>query len=435
MPGGVCALPPHLVPSVASPLSPTAPPCLQCVPLCPPATHTPCPTPGHRRRVPVTAPTPCSPGPSCVPIPVPVSPCTCQAIHVPPFVSPSLQPRASHPAPKSPVLLPPPLLPSRVPVPPPSLSPVSLGRAPTCGCAGGWHCHGLACVPASPRRISVSHGPALSTGHQEAAATAAAPAWGTPRRWRRSGEAGGRGLSLAPPPPGPAEVELTWQEILSLSELQGLDMVADTPIDPSPFCSVPPPSPYTPLPPPHLPTPSPPPPLRTPHSPPPFPTPPLPTSFPAEPPAHPAARRDARRASALALPIGPEAIVNLPVEDFNALLGRARLSGPELALARDIRRRGKNKVAAQKCRRRKLEAIAQLQAELGSLGQERERLLRVRGQAERALGALRRDLAHVSAQVLGALRDGAGNPLPPECFGLRLAPDGELSLESPGLGE
>ncbi|NXK01376.1 NFE2 factor, partial [Corythaixoides concolor] len=144
--------------------------------------------------------------------------------------------------------------------------------------------------------------------------------------------------------------------------------------------------------------------------------------------------RDARRALASALPIGPDAIVNLPVEDFNALLGRARLSGPELALARDIRRRGKNKVAAQKCRRRKLEAIARLQAELGRLGRERERLLRARGQAERALGALRRDLALVSAQVLGALREGTGTPLPPECLGLRLAPDGGLSLESPGVG-
>ncbi|NWH71758.1 NFE2 factor, partial [Piaya cayana] len=139
--------------------------------------------------------------------------------------------------------------------------------------------------------------------------------------------------------------------------------------------------------------------------------------------------RDARRALASALPIGTDALVNLPVEDFNAALGRARLSGAELALARDIRRRGKNKVAAQKCRRRKLEAIARLQAELARLGKERERLLRVRGQAERALGALRRDLARVSAQVLGALRDGAGNPLPPERFGLRLAPDGGLSVE------
>ncbi|NXF42264.1 NFE2 factor, partial [Nyctibius bracteatus] len=124
------------------------------------------------------------------------------------------------------------------------------------------------------------------------------------------------------------------------------------------------------------------------------------------------------------------AIVNLPVEDFNAALGRARLSGPQVALARDIRRRGKNKVAAQKCRRRKLEALARLQAELGRLGRERERLLRARGQAERALGALRRDMARVTAQVLGALRDRDGDVPTPgaEGFGLSLAPDGGLGL-------
>ncbi|NXT54014.1 NFE2 factor, partial [Pluvianellus socialis] len=101
----------------------------------------------------------------------------------------------------------------------------------------------------------------------------------------------------------------------------------------------------------------------------------------------------------------------------------------EVALARDIRRRGKNKVAAQKCRRRKLEAVAGLREELGRLGKERERLLRARGQAERALGALRRDLARVSAQLLGELRDGDGHPLSPESLGLRPAPDGGVGLD------
>ncbi|NXL69046.1 NFE2 factor, partial [Chordeiles acutipennis] len=146
------------------------------------------------------------------------------------------------------------------------------------------------------------------------------------------------------------------------------------------------------------------------------------------------ARRGGARAPVPVLPIHPDAIVNLPVEDFNAALGRARLTAAELALARDIRRRGKNKVAAQKCRRRKVEALAGLREELARLGRERERLLRARGQAERALAALRRDLARVTAQVLAALRDGDGNPLRPETFGLRLAPDGELSLEGLGGG-
>ncbi|NXY58359.1 NFE2 factor, partial [Callaeas wilsoni] len=116
--------------------------------------------------------------------------------------------------------------------------------------------------------------------------------------------------------------------------------------------------------------------------------------------------RDRRRALALALPLAPEAIVALPVEDLRAILGRAGTSGAQLALARDIRRRGRNKVAAQRCRRRRLEAIAGLRAELGRLGRERERLLRARGHAERALGTLRRDLARVTRQVLGALGDG-----------------------------
>ncbi|XP_061871305.1 transcription factor NF-E2 45 kDa subunit [Colius striatus] len=219
----------------------------------------------------------------------------------------------------------------------------------------------------------------------------------------------GRGLRLAPPPPGPAQADLTWpevtwQEILSLSELQGLDMAADAPFDPSPFCPLPPPPPAAPL----CTFPAPcPAALPAPH-------------FPAPLPGRPAPAASAPRpapASASALPLGPDAIVNLPVEDFNAALGRARLSGPELALARDIRRRGKNKVAAQKCRRRKLEAIAGLREELERLGRERERLLRARGQAERALGDLRRDLATVSAQVLGALRAGPGGAGTPEGMG------------------
>ncbi|XP_065510260.1 transcription factor NF-E2 45 kDa subunit [Caloenas nicobarica] len=174
---------------------------------------------------------------------------------------------------------------------------------------------------------------------------------GDPETLAALGELGGRGPALAPPLapplPGPAEVEITWQEILSLSELQGLDVSTAPPFPPAP---------------------------------------PAPVYPPAAPPRWP-------------LPLPPEALVALPAESFRAALGRARLSGAEVALARDMRRRAKNKVAAQRCRRRKLEAIAGLREELGRLGRERERLLRVRG-------GLRRDLARVAAMVRGAMGDG-----------------------------
>ncbi|NXH96324.1 NFE2 factor, partial [Pachycephala philippinensis] len=115
---------------------------------------------------------------------------------------------------------------------------------------------------------------------------------------------------------------------------------------------------------------------------------------------------DTERCRALSLPLAPEAIVALPVEELRAALGRAGSSGAQLALARDIRRRGRNKAAAQRCRRRRLEALEGLRAELGRLGRERERLLRARGLAQRALGTLRGELERVTRQVMGALGDG-----------------------------
>ncbi|KAG5837980.1 hypothetical protein ANANG_G00218920 [Anguilla anguilla] len=94
--------------------------------------------------------------------------------------------------------------------------------------------------------------------------------------------------------------------------------------------------------------------------------------------------RDERRAAALKIPFPLERIVNLPVDDFNELLSKFPLSDAQLALVRDIRRRGKNKVAAQNCRKRKLENIALLEAELGQLRARREQLARQRASSSAA---------------------------------------------------
>lgn len=77
--------------------------------------------------------------------------------------------------------------------------------------------------------------------------------------------------------------------------------------------------------------------------------------------------RDERRARALNLPISTYDIINLPIDEFNERLTKYELTEIQLSLIRDIRRRGKNKVAAQNCRKRKLDQIMGLQYEVGTM--------------------------------------------------------------------
>ena len=55
------------------------------------------------------------------------------------------------------------------------------------------------------------------------------------------------------------------------------------------------------------------------------------------------------------------------MDEFNERLSKFDLSESQLSLIRDIRRRGKNKVAAQNCRKRKLDQITHLSLELKDL--------------------------------------------------------------------
>jgi len=57
-------------------------------------------------------------------------------------------------------------------------------------------------------------------------------------------------------------------------------------------------------------------------------------------------------------------IVNPPMDEFNDMLSKEDLTEEQLNICRDIRRRGKNKVAAQNCRKRKIEQIEELQDRL-----------------------------------------------------------------------
>uniref|UniRef100_G1KW39 Nuclear factor, erythroid 2 n=1 Tax=Anolis carolinensis TaxID=28377 RepID=G1KW39_ANOCA len=141
-----------------------------------------------------------------------------------------------------------------------------------------------------------------------------------------------------------------------------------------------------------------------------------------------AGSRDERRALAMKIPFPVEKIINLPVDDFNELVSRFPLSEPQLALIRDIRRRGKNKVAAQNCRKRKLETLVHLERELDDLSRERQRLLRDRGEFNRTLMLTRQKLGALYHQVFCMLHDEAGNTYSPEEYTLQLTADGNIFL-------
>ena len=85
--------------------------------------------------------------------------------------------------------------------------------------------------------------------------------------------------------------------------------------------------------------------------------------------------RDEKRARNLNVPIPVQDIINLPMDEFNERLSKYDLSENQLSLIRDIRRRGKNKVAAQNCRKRKLDQINHLSDEVKEMRNRKMRLM------------------------------------------------------------
>lgn len=85
--------------------------------------------------------------------------------------------------------------------------------------------------------------------------------------------------------------------------------------------------------------------------------------------------RDEKKAKELQLPITVCEIINMPIDEFNECLTKYELNEAQLTLIRDIRRRGKNKVAAQNCRKRKISQIMGLQSEVDHLQTQKNDLL------------------------------------------------------------
>ncbi|KAG7331078.1 hypothetical protein KOW79_005047 [Hemibagrus wyckioides] len=138
--------------------------------------------------------------------------------------------------------------------------------------------------------------------------------------------------------------------------------------------------------------------------------------------------RDEERARSLKIPFAVDLIINLPVDDFNSLMAKHQLNEAQLALVRDIRRRGKNKVAAQNCRKRKMENIMGLEYQLDSLKEEKERLLKEKSKNSSSLREMKKQLSSLYLEVFSMLKDEQGKPYSPNDYSLQQTSDGSVFL-------
>ncbi|XP_072270972.1 endoplasmic reticulum membrane sensor NFE2L1 isoform X2 [Pyxicephalus adspersus] len=140
------------------------------------------------------------------------------------------------------------------------------------------------------------------------------------------------------------------------------------------------------------------------------------------------AGRDEQRARAMKIPFSNDKIINLPVEEFNELLTKYQLTEAQLCLVRDIRRRGKNKMAAQNCRKRKLDTILNVEQEVKRLGRERSSQLREKGENLRSLQRMKQEVESLYQEVFSQLRDQEGRPYSPQRYALHYTSNGNIVL-------
>ncbi|CAN9502520.1 unnamed protein product [Ophioblennius macclurei] len=115
--------------------------------------------------------------------------------------------------------------------------------------------------------------------------------------------------------------------------------------------------------------------------------------------------------SEVKLPFHVDQITNLPRNDFQILIKMHKLTSEQLEFIHDIRRRSKNRIAAQRCRKRKLDCIQNLECEIRKLVCEKDKLLSERNQLKLCMSELWQNLSFLSQQVCREVQGGQPPPV------------------------
>lgn len=116
------------------------------------------------------------------------------------------------------------------------------------------------------------------------------------------------------------------------------------------------------------------------------------------------------------------------MDEFNERLSKYDLSENQLSLIRDIRRRGKNKVAAQNCRKRKLDQIISLSDEVKEMKMRKDRFIREHEMLLTERRRVKDKFSLLYRHVFNNLRDSEGNAYSSYQYSLQQSADGSVVL-------
>lgn len=125
-------------------------------------------------------------------------------------------------------------------------------------------------------------------------------------------------------------------------------------------------------------------------------------------------------------PYTADQIINMPVEKFNEII--KTLDEIRQHVAKDVRRKGKNKLAARNCRKRKMDIIDNLDNGISHMELQRQKLFAERQRIIDETRQIQQKTEWLNNYIFEHLRDDNGMPYSTNDFSLQYTADGNVYL-------